>query len=201
MIALGGGSVLSERVRVALEPHVVVLLDVDAERAWERVGAPPEATPGELGRPLARDREAFLALHAQRRELYEEHADAIVPSPRLGERWRGCSARCTRSPPRRPARACCGRAAPRASTRCSSARGLLRALGADESGELWPLDRARSRAFCVTDETVAELYGEQLPWLAGRVAIARRRAAQDARAGARRLARRSSRRASTAAIT
>ena len=30
VIALGGGSVLSERVRTALEPHVVVLLDIEA---------------------------------------------------------------------------------------------------------------------------------------------------------------------------
>ncbi|HXM87425.1 MAG TPA: shikimate kinase, partial [Solirubrobacteraceae bacterium] len=83
VIALGGGSILSERVRTALEPHVVVLLDIDAERAWERVGA-PEAAGGPLGRPLARDREAFIALHGERRELYERHAHAYLPSLRLG---------------------------------------------------------------------------------------------------------------------
>ncbi len=37
VIALGGGSVLSERVRGALAGHVTVLLDVDPEIAWERV--------------------------------------------------------------------------------------------------------------------------------------------------------------------
>ncbi len=35
-IALGGGSVLSERVREALQGHTVVLLQVDAATAWER---------------------------------------------------------------------------------------------------------------------------------------------------------------------
>src|SRR6185437_11910071 len=60
-------------------------LDVEGEQAWERVGVPPEASAGELGRPLARDREAFLALHAERSELYERHADAILPSLALGD--------------------------------------------------------------------------------------------------------------------
>ncbi len=170
VIALGGGSLLSERVRVALEPHVVVLLDVEAERAWERVGTPPEASAGPLSRPLARDREAFLALHAQRSPLYERHADAILPSLGLGDAPRVLGA----------LRAL---AAAPAGTRLLWAqsasgeypvlfgRGLLRAAGADAEGELWPLDRARSRAFCVTDEAVRELYGEELPWLAGIVAI------------------------------
>ena len=47
VIALGGGSILSDRVRTALEPHVVVLLDVEAEQAWQRVGGSSEA----VGRP------------------------------------------------------------------------------------------------------------------------------------------------------
>jgi shikimate kinase/3-dehydroquinate synthase len=171
VIALGGGSILSERVRVALEPHVVVLLDVAAERAWERVGAPPEASAEALGRPLARDREAFFALHEQRRELYERHADAIVPSPARGEAARVLDA----------LRAL---AAAPAGTRLLWAqsasgeypvlvgRGLLRAAGADDAGELWPVDRARSRAFCVTDEAVGALYGGALDWLSGTIAIA-----------------------------
>ena len=75
MIALGGGSVLSERVRDALEGHTTVLLDVDADDA---LGARAGATPGGRARPLARDRDAFAALHAERRELYEALADAIV---------------------------------------------------------------------------------------------------------------------------
>jgi shikimate kinase / 3-dehydroquinate synthase len=168
VIALGGGSILSERVRTALEPHVVVLLDVDAEQAWERVGVPPEASGGELARPLARDREAFFALHAERRELYEPHADAILPSLQLGEAARVLDA----------LRAL---AAAPAGTRLLWAqsasgeypvligRGLLRAAGAADGEELWPLERAR--AFCVTDKAVAELYADQLEGVIGTFAI------------------------------
>ena len=36
-IALGGGSVLSERIRAALDRHIVVWLQVDAEEAWRRI--------------------------------------------------------------------------------------------------------------------------------------------------------------------
>jgi shikimate kinase/3-dehydroquinate synthase len=169
VIALGGGSILSERVRTALEPHVVVLLDIDAERAWERVGA-PEAARGPLGRPLARDREAFIALHGERQELYERHAHAYLPSLRLGGAARVLGA----------LRAL---AAAPAGTRLVWAqsasgdysvllgRGLLRASGAPDGAELWPLDRSRSRAFCVTDESVGALYGDQLAGLLGQVAI------------------------------
>ena len=37
-IALGGGSVISERVREALARHIVVWLQVDAREAWQRIG-------------------------------------------------------------------------------------------------------------------------------------------------------------------
>src|SRR5690348_16665606 len=36
-IALGGGSVLSDRVRTALSRHIVVWLQVDAREAWRRI--------------------------------------------------------------------------------------------------------------------------------------------------------------------
>src|ERR1700716_1976606 len=62
-IALGGGSVLSGRVREALAPHLTVLLDVDPAVAWERV----RASENGADRPLARDREDFLTLHSGRR--------------------------------------------------------------------------------------------------------------------------------------
>lgn len=170
VIALGGGSILSERVRVALEPHVVVLLDVEAEQAWERVGTPPEASAGELGRPLARDREAFLALHAERRDLYERHADAIVPSLQLGQAPRVLDALRALAAAPAGTRLLWARSAS-GEYPVLVARGLLRAVGADASGALWPLDRARSRAFCVTDEAVGALYGAELGWLAGTIAI------------------------------
>src|SRR5260221_8513236 len=37
VVALGGGSVLSGRVRDALAGHTTILLDVTPETAWERV--------------------------------------------------------------------------------------------------------------------------------------------------------------------
>jgi shikimate kinase/3-dehydroquinate synthase len=170
VIALGGGSILSERVRRALEPHVVVLLDVEAAQAWERVCGASDTSHGVLQRPLARDREAFLALHAERQALYEQGADAFLPPIELGAAPRVLNALRALS------------AAP-AGTRLLWAysasgeypvligRGVLRAAGAAESGELWPLDRSRSRPFCVTDETVGALYGDQLEGLAGTFAI------------------------------
>jgi shikimate kinase/3-dehydroquinate synthase len=73
VVALGGGSVTSERVQAALERHTVVLLDVDAGTAWQRAGG---------RRPLARDRRRFDELHASRGPLYERLADVILPTSR-----------------------------------------------------------------------------------------------------------------------
>jgi shikimate kinase / 3-dehydroquinate synthase len=75
VIALGGGSVLSRRIREALAGHLVALLDVDVQLAWERVH---ERDDDGSARPLARDRDVFGALYAERRELYEEVADASL---------------------------------------------------------------------------------------------------------------------------
>jgi shikimate kinase / 3-dehydroquinate synthase len=71
-IALGGGSVLSERVRKALDRHTVVLLEIDAAEAWRRI----EGTE----RPLATSEADVEALLAERAPLYEELADAVVPT-------------------------------------------------------------------------------------------------------------------------
>jgi shikimate kinase/3-dehydroquinate synthase len=73
VVALGGGAVTSPRVQEALARHTVVLLDVDADTAWQRAGGQ---------RPLARDRRRFGELHAERAALYERLADAIVPAQR-----------------------------------------------------------------------------------------------------------------------
>ena len=77
VIALGGGSVLSARVREALESHLTVLLEVDTEEAWRRAHKHDE--DGST-RPLASDRDQFNALYVQRAELYESLADAILPA-------------------------------------------------------------------------------------------------------------------------
>jgi shikimate kinase/3-dehydroquinate synthase len=71
VISLGGGAVLSERVQAALAGHTTVLLDVPVDLAWERAAG--------RHRPLARDREAFAALHADRQALYASLADAYLP--------------------------------------------------------------------------------------------------------------------------
>ena len=70
-IALGGGSVLSGRVREALARHTVVLLEIDAAEAWRRI----EGTE----RPLATSEADVEALLAERLPLYEDLADAVVP--------------------------------------------------------------------------------------------------------------------------
>jgi shikimate kinase / 3-dehydroquinate synthase len=166
-IALGGGSVISERVRAALAGHVRILLDVDPQTAWERVHGAPDGAE----RPLARDREDFLSLHASRRALYEELADAILTDLPIGG--------VARTAPALRALA----AAPRGTRLlwASAAsglypvligRGLLSAEADERLEALWPLDRSRSRAFCVTDENVQALYAGRLGELAGTVAIA-----------------------------
>ena len=75
-IALGGGSVLSARVRKALDRHIVVLLEIDAAEAWRRI----EGT----GRPLATSEADVARLLAERLPLYEQLADAVVPMAAAG---------------------------------------------------------------------------------------------------------------------
>ena len=140
VLSLGGGAIGSERVREALARHTVVLLDVDA---GHRLAA------GGRQRPLARDRERFEALHAERAPLYDALADACCPT-----------ARATR-PPRRAGD-------PRAARR---AAGDAHAVGAHRLGEYpvyvgdgvlgsgrWPPE---GRPFLVTDETVGRALRER----------------------------------------
>jgi shikimate kinase/3-dehydroquinate synthase len=161
-LALGGGAVLSERVRAALEPHLVVLLDVEPALAWERVRGGAEGAT----RPLARDPEQFAALHAARRALYEPLADAILPArlPALARR----------TLPALRALAAARAAGSRTRLLWAAAasgeypvlvgRGLL---DADAPAEVWRLggDGALApdaRDFCVTDEHVRALYSPPL---------------------------------------
>ena len=63
VVELGGGGLGSAGTRGALVENAFTLrLEVTAEEAWARVSG--------SGRPLARDREAFEALHAERTQLY-----------------------------------------------------------------------------------------------------------------------------------
>jgi 3-dehydroquinate synthetase len=71
VIALGGGAVQTASIRNELgERAFTVLLEVDADTAWERSRG--------SGRPLAQDESEFHALYEGRRELYEKVADARV---------------------------------------------------------------------------------------------------------------------------
>ena len=138
VVALGGGAVESPRIREALAPHLVVLLDVDLETSWLR------ASRG--GRPLARDRDAFAARYAARQALYDEVARAVLPA----DRDRGTARR----------------ALPALRALPERARMVWAAAGATEypvvvgEGVLaagWP---GPGRRFVVTDEEVGRLHGD-----------------------------------------
>lgn len=71
VIALGGGALGSPATRALLrERAFTVFLDVDVERAWERVRR--------SDRPLAQDEARFRELYAKRRETYLATADAVA---------------------------------------------------------------------------------------------------------------------------
>jgi shikimate kinase/3-dehydroquinate synthase len=154
VIALGGGSVLSHRVQEALEPHITVLLDIDAQTAWRRVGA----GPGREKRPLAGDQDAFFALHASRARLYESLADAILPAsgPRVGARALPALRALAEAP---QGTRLLWASAVSGEYPVLVGRGLLQPEACERA---WPLDRARSRGFCVSDRSVAPLYAERL---------------------------------------
>ncbi|MGI8803596.1 MAG: bifunctional shikimate kinase/3-dehydroquinate synthase [Solirubrobacteraceae bacterium] len=154
MLALGGGSVLSPRVRAALAGHTVVLIEIDVHTAWRRASG--------RRRPLATDRRRFAALHAERTPIYESLADAILPAS-------------GRADPARMLAAidAVGRAP--AGTRLlwgTSASGEYPVLiGSGLLGaDVWPLPR--SRRFAITDENVGPLYLDRLGPLEGRIAVA-----------------------------
>jgi shikimate kinase / 3-dehydroquinate synthase len=154
VIALGGGSVLSKRVRGALEDHLTILLEIDADVAWARV----QGEQGAPQRPLAGNQEAFRKLHGERVELYESLADAILPSL-YSSSFEGVS------------RALRALAAAPEGTRLLWAgsdsgeypvligRGLL---AGNLPEAIWPLDRKASRAFLISDEHVAALHAGHL---------------------------------------
>ncbi len=83
VVALGGGTYAYARNRRLLRPvGPTVWLDAPAETLWKRV-------QGASHRPLARDRDAFLQLHASRREGYAK-ADCQVDASQPPERVLDC---------------------------------------------------------------------------------------------------------------
>ena len=151
-IALGGGSILSERVRTALARHTVVLLEIDAAEAWRRI----EGTE----RPLATSEADVERLLAERLPLYEELADAVVPMADA---------------------AVVERALPAIQALAEMPEGTRLLWASSASGDYpimvgshllaarwWPLE---SRRFLVTDRTVAPLFASRLEPLAAAVEI------------------------------
>jgi shikimate kinase/3-dehydroquinate synthase len=152
-IALGGGSVLSERVRKALDRHTVVLLEIDAAEAWRRI----EGTE----RPLATSEADVERLLAERLPLYEELADAVVPMADEGVVARALPA--LQALAKMPEE-----------TRllwASSASGDYPVLvGANVlASRWWPLE---SRRFLVTDREVGPVFASRLEPLAAAVEVA-----------------------------
>jgi shikimate kinase / 3-dehydroquinate synthase len=140
VLSLGGGAVKSERVRELLRRHTVVLLDVDADTAWRRAG--------NKRRPLAQDRERFVALHAERAPLYDAVADAVLLDSARDVVREAVPA--LRSVP-------AGTKLLWAVT-ASGSYPVYVAEGVLESG-FWP---AGGRRFVITDERVGELYAPRL---------------------------------------
>ncbi|WP_320672651.1 bifunctional shikimate kinase/3-dehydroquinate synthase [Patulibacter defluvii] len=150
VIALGGGTLQSERVRRALERHTVVLLHVSRTTAWKRAKR--------SDRPLARDRAQFDRLYEQRQAVYEQVADVILPE--------------VDRQLLRPAVDVIAEAHGAKGTTLLWAHtasggypvwlrpGLLRELPP------WPLPES-SRRFAVTDENVAEHHAGRVPGLSG----------------------------------
>lgn len=151
-IALGGGSVLSKRVRSALGHHIVVWLQIDADEAWRRIE--------DTDRPLARSAADVAELLDVRLPLYEELADAVMPQ---GDRDQ------------------IARALPSIRALTSLPTGTKLLWAASASGEYpvfvgrglldadwWPLD---GRRFCVTDSAVGALYADRLEPLTRRVEV------------------------------
>jgi shikimate kinase/3-dehydroquinate synthase len=155
VLALGGGAVTSERVRRALGRHTVIWLDVHPDVAWARASGPD--------RPLARDREAFERLHAEREPIYEEIADVIVPAERshaMGpvlEALRGVPDGCR----------VLWAMSSGADYAAYIGPGLLGGRG---TGPFWPV-HVDGRRFLVTDGRVGSLYGDVFEPLAGRVSV------------------------------
>jgi shikimate kinase/3-dehydroquinate synthase len=140
VISLGGGSIGSSRVRELLARHTVVMLAVDEETAWRRAGG--------KRRPLARDRERFAALHAERAPLYESLADAVLLDGGAETVRRAAGAL---------------RGIPAGVKVLWAVAGTAQYpvyVGDVLDGRFWPVD---GRRFAISDETVAARYADRVP--------------------------------------
>ena len=150
-IALGGGSVLSERVRDALARHVVVWLQVDAAAAWRRIEG--------SDRPLARSRDDIDRLLAERLPLYESLADVIVMPADAGVVSRALAT----------IRALAGLPEGTKLLWAASESGEYPVLaGSGLLGQWWPL---AGRRFCISDGNVGPIYADRLEPLEARIEV------------------------------
>jgi shikimate kinase/3-dehydroquinate synthase len=140
VISLGGGAINSARVRELLSRHTVVMLDVDEPTAWRRAGG--------KRRPLARDRERFAALHAERAPLYESLADAVLLDGGA-ETVRRAAGALRRIP-----------AGVKALWAVAGNAHYPVYVGDVLDGRFWPV---RGRRFMISDTSVAELYRDRIP--------------------------------------
>jgi shikimate kinase / 3-dehydroquinate synthase len=161
IVSLGGGALTSARLRAALADHRVVWIDIDPETAWTRAAG--------RGRPLARDRDAFTALHAGREPVYSAAADVVVPQTRVTSLGRVLEA--LEGVP-------AGVRTLWATTPGSDSTddypayvgpGLLASEDGSHPG-FWP-SSVTGRRFLVSDYNAGRLYGERLGRLDGRVTI------------------------------
>jgi shikimate kinase/3-dehydroquinate synthase len=146
-LSLGGGAVLSDRVRERLHDELCIYMEIDGELAWQRAQGPK--------RPLARDRDRFLELLESRTPLYESVARAVITSTN-GEFQEGAL----------DAVAALGAPGVPSSVRMAWARtdhgGYPVYVGdgvIESAGALW---RGGKRAFVVADEQVQSLHGDKL---------------------------------------
>ncbi len=140
VISLGGGSIGSARVRELLARHTVVMLDVDEATAWRRAGG--------KRRPLARDRERFAALHAERAPQYEALADVVLLDGGA-ETIRRAAGALRRIP-----------TGVKALWAVAGEHNYPVYVGDVLDGTFWPL---RGRRFLLSDESVAPLYADRVP--------------------------------------
>jgi shikimate kinase/3-dehydroquinate synthase len=148
VISIGGGAIGSARVRELLAKHTVVMLDVDEPTAWRRAGG--------KRRPLARDRERFAALHAERAPVYEALADAVLLDGGAETVRRAAGAL---------------RRIPAGAKVLWAVAGELNYpvyVGDVLDGTFWPV---RGRRFLLSDSSVDQLYGDQIPEVSGRFAM------------------------------
>ncbi len=136
-IALGGGSILSERVRAALDRHIVVWLQIDAAEAWRRI----EGTE----RPLATSAEDVASAAGGTGAALRGAGRRGGPDGGQGCRRAGAAGDPVARRAARGDEAALGDERLRASTRSSSAAGC-------STAGWWPLE---GRRFCVTDSDVA----------------------------------------------